>query len=44
MDLVSLLHKPSKRDVIIENKTNNILTEHKPDILKRLVQDRKIGR
>lgn len=44
MDLVSLLHKPSKRDVIIENKTNNILTEHKPDILKRLVQNRQIGR
>lgn len=44
MDLVSLLHKPSKRDTIIENKTNNILTEHKPDILKRLEQNRKIGR
>jgi hypothetical protein len=44
IDLVSLLHKPSKRDVIIENKTNNIITEHKPDILKRLNQDREIGR
>ena len=44
MDLVSLLHKPTKRDVIINNETYNIITEHKPDILKRLNQDREIGR
>jgi hypothetical protein len=44
MDLVSLLHKPTKRDVIINNDTYNIITEHKPDILKRLNQDREIGR
>jgi hypothetical protein len=44
MDLVSLLHKPTSRDIIIDNKTNNILTEHKPDILKRLEQNREIGR
>jgi len=44
MDLVSLLHKPTKRDVIINNKTNNFLTEHKPDILKRLDQKKQIGR
>jgi len=44
MDLVSYLHKPTKRDVIIDNETNNIITEHKPDILKRLKQDREIGR
>ena len=44
MDLVSLLHKPSKRDVIINNETYNIITEHKSDILKRLNQDREIGR
>jgi len=44
MDLVSYLHKPTKRDVIIENETNNIITEHKPDILKRLKQNREIGR
>jgi hypothetical protein len=44
MDLVSLLHKPTSRDIIINNKTNNILTEHKPDILKRLNQNREIGR
>jgi hypothetical protein len=44
MDLVSLLHKPTKRDIIIDNKTNNILTEHKPNILERLKQDREIGR
>jgi hypothetical protein len=43
-DLVSLLHKPTSRDVIIKNESNNILTEHKPDILKRLNQDREIGR
>jgi putative sterol carrier protein len=44
MDLVSLLHKPTSRDTIINNKTNNILTEHKPDVLKRLDQNKKIGR
>jgi hypothetical protein len=44
MDLVSLLHKPTKRDIIIDNKTNNILTEHKPDVLKRLEQNKQIGR
>jgi hypothetical protein len=44
MDLVSLLHKPTKRDIIIDNKTNNILTEHKPNVLERLEQNRKIGR
>jgi hypothetical protein len=44
MDLVSLLHKPTSRDIIIDNKTNNILTEHKPDILKRLEQNREIGK
>jgi len=44
MDLVSLLHKPTKRDIIIDNKTNNILTEHKPNVLERLEQSRKIGR
>jgi hypothetical protein len=44
MDLVSLLHKPTKRDVIINNASYNIITEHKPDILKRLNQDREIGR
>lgn len=44
MDLVSLLHKPSKRDTIINNETNNIITEHSPDILKRLDQNKEIGR
>jgi len=44
MDLVSLLKKPSSRDVIINNKTHNIITEHSPEILKRLIQERQIGR
>lgn len=44
MDLVSLLKKPSSRDVIINNKTHNIITEHSPEILKRLNQEMHIGR
>jgi hypothetical protein len=44
MDLVSLLKKPTNKDITIDNKTNNIITEHSPEILKRLNQERQIGR
>jgi hypothetical protein len=55
-DLVSILKLPSdtinqilypslkKRNITIQSKTNNILTEHKSDILNRMDQNRMIGK
>jgi hypothetical protein len=44
LDFASYFRKPEKNDVIIPSITNNIATEHLPEILFRLNPDLEIGR
>jgi len=44
LDFASYFRKPEQNDVIIPSMTNNIATEHLPEILFRLNPDLEIGR
>lgn len=42
-DVVSVFHRKGKNDIIVENKTNNPLKEHKTDIVARLDPKQVVG-
>jgi hypothetical protein len=44
LDFASYFRKPEKNDLIIKSETNNLITEHLPEILFRLNPDLEIGR
>ena len=44
LDVVSSLRRKGKNDITIDRKTLNPVTEHMPEILLRLDQNRQIGR
>lgn len=44
LDFASYFRKPEQNDIIIPSMTNNIATEHLPEILFRLNPDLEIGR
>lgn len=42
-DVVSVFHRKGKNDIIVKNKTNNPLTEHKTNIVARLDPKQVVG-
>ena len=44
LDFASYFRKPEKNDLIIKSETNNLITEHLPEILFRLNPELEIGR
>jgi hypothetical protein len=44
LDFASFFAHPNENDIIVSKKSNNIVEEHKPDILFRLNPDLDIGR